>query len=173
MRSFEEVKKRASLPTDTVSLCLAGELVERLAQLERQYADAKPSTSIGEASPKRAIAEQIVALQAEMAESTVDFKLLAMGARTWSKFWAGMPTRGEKESDEDWDERVYPFYADLVSRSCVDPAMSVEQVGELVELIHGGAWNRLANRCITLNMGSVDIPNSDAVSELIGTSEQT
>ena len=173
MSNFDDIKKLAKLPTATVSLCLAGELVERIALLEQQLADAKPATNIGEASPKRVIAEQIAALQEEMRESTVDFHLRAMGARKWSKFWASMPTRGEKEPDEAWDERVFPFYADLVSRSVTDPVMSVAQVDELVELIHGGAWNRLANHCINLNMGAVDVPNSDAVSELIGNSEQT
>lgn len=172
-REFAQVKKLASLPTRTVSLCLAGELVDQLAGLERQLADAKAPTSIGEASPKRVLAEQIVALQEEMRESTVDFHLRAMGARRWSKFWASMPARGEKETDEAWDERVYPFYADLVSRSVTDPVMSIAEVDELTELIHGGAWNRLANNCISLNMGSVDVPNYDAVSELIGISEQT
>jgi hypothetical protein len=172
MTDFDSVKKRATLPTRTVPLCLAGEMVEQIAQLEQQFADAAPPTNIGEASPKRIIAEQIAELQDEMREATVEFQLRAMGARTWAKFWASMPTRAEKESDEAWEERVYPFYADLVSRSCVDPVMSVEQVDELVELIHGGAWSRLANQCITLNMGGIDIPNSAAASELIGTSEQ-
>jgi hypothetical protein len=169
---FDEVKKRASLPTRTVSLCLAGELVEEIARLEQQLADAQPATSLGDVSPKRAIAEQIAAVQDEMRESTVDFHLRAMGARAWARFWASMPTRAEKESDEAWEERAYPFYADLVSRSCTDPVMSVAQIDELVELIHGAAWNRLANQCITLNMGGIDIPNSAAVSELIGISEQ-
>lgn len=172
-RNFSEVKKLASLPTRTVSLCLAGELVEQISDLERQLADAKPATSIGEASPKRVIEEKIAALRAEMAESTEPFKLHAMGARKWSKFWAGMPERQENESGEDWDERAFPFYASLVAKSCVAPVMTVEEVGELADLLSGGSWNQLVLACLALNNGAIDIPNSGAVSDLIGTSEQT
>lgn len=173
MTDFEAVKSRATLPTRTVSLCLAGELVEKITQLERRLAEAKPPTNLGEASPKRIIAEQIGAVQEQMRESTVDFHLRALGARKWAKFWASMPTRAENEAADVWDERIFPFYAEMVSLSCVDPVMSVEQVEELVEVLHSSAWNRLANGCLSLNMGEVDIPNSAAVSELIGTSEQT
>lgn len=173
MTDFDAVKKLASLPTRTVPLCLAGELVDEIENLERQLADAKPPTSIGEASPKRVIGEQIEALREQMRESMVDFHLRAMGARKWTRFWAGLPARAENETTAAWDDRVFPFYADLVSRSCVDPEMTVEQVEELVELINGSGWNQLALACIALNGGSVDIPNSAAASELTGNSEQT
>lgn len=171
-RNFDDIKKLATLPTRTVPLCLAGELVEEIAQLELQLAEAPPPTSLGDPG-KRVIAEQIVETQERMRESTVDFRLRAMGGRAWSKFWASMPTREEKESDDDWGERIFPFYADLVSRSCVDPVMSVEQVGELADVLHAQAWNRLVSSSLNLNMGEVDVPNSDAASELTGTSEQT
>ncbi len=173
MANFDDIKKRASLPTETVPLCLAGELVEQIGRLEQQLADAKPPASLGEASPRRVIAEQIVALQEQMKDATVDFHLRAMGARKWAAFWSTFPQRSEGESGEDYNLRTFPFYADLVSRSCVDPELSAEQVDELVDLIHGSAWNRLANTCLTLNMGSVDVPNSVAASELTGTSGQT
>jgi hypothetical protein len=173
MRDFDEVKKLASLPTRTVPLCLAGELVEEIEQLEQRLEEAKPATSLGEVSPKRAIAEQIVETQERMRDSTVDFRLRAMGSRAWTKFWATLPTRKDDESAEGWGERVFPFYADLVARSCIDPVMSVEQVEELADMLHGRAWNRLAGECMALNMGDVDVPNSVAASDLIGTSEQT
>jgi hypothetical protein len=173
VRDFDEVKKLATLPTRTVLLCLAGELVEEIAQLERQLAEVKPATSLGDASPRRAIAEQIVAVQEQMRESTVEFRLRALPSRSWSKFWASMPVRAEKEADEDWGERLFPFYAELVHRACADPVMSVEQVGELADVLHANAWNRLVSNCLSLNMGEVDVPNSEAVSELTGNSEQT
>jgi len=55
----------------------------------------------------------------------------------------------------------------------VDPEMDVEQVGELADLLHTSAWNKLVSNCLGLNMGSVDVPNSAAASELIGNSGQT
>jgi len=171
-RNFDDVKKLATLPTRTVPLCLAGELVEEIGQLELQLAEAKPAANLGD-DTRRVIAEQIMETQERMRESTVDFRLRAMGGRVWTKFWAAMPTREDKESDDSWAERIFPFYAQLVSRSCVDPVMDVEQVGELADLLHANAWNRLVSNCLNLNMGEVDVPNSVAASELIGNSEQT
>lgn len=173
MTTFDEVKARASLPTRTVTLCLAGELVEEIARLELQLAQAKAPTSIGEASPRRLIAEQIAAKQDQMRESSVDFHLRAMGARAWSTFWASMPERAEGEAARDWEERVFPSYAEMVSRACVEPAMTPEQVAELAEVLHASAWNKLAGAALAVNSGEVDVPNSAAASELIGNSEQT
>ena len=171
-RNFDDVKKLASLPTRTVPLCLAGELVEEHAQLERQLAETKPAVSLGDGT-RRAIAEQILAVEQRMREATVDFRLRAMPSRAWSKFWASMPTHAEKESDDEWGERIFPFYAEMVARSCEDPEMTAEQAAELADILHGRAWNQLVSNCIGLNMGEVDIPNSVAASELIGSSEQT
>jgi len=165
-RDFDEVKKLVTLPTKVVSLCLAGDLIDEITGLERALDDAKPPTNVGEASPKRVIAERIVAVQEQMRDSTVEFHLRAMGSRAWTRFWAGMPARGENEPAEDWGERVFPFYAELVSRSAVDPVMSAEQVAELADLLHAKAWNDLAGACMALNMDEVDVPNSAAASEL-------
>lgn len=174
MTDFETIKSRATLPTRIVSLCLAGELVEEIRQLEQELANAKPPANLGEVPPKRVIAEKIAAAQERMRESTQDFHLRALGARKWSKFWATMPVRAEGETADVWDERVFPFYAEMVALCCAAPVLSIEEVTELAEdVLHSSAWNRLANSCLALNMGEVDIPNSAAASELIGTSEQT
>lgn len=172
-RTFDDVRKLASRPTEVVSLCLAGELVEQLAQLEVQLAAAKPPTNLGEVSPKRAIAEQIVALQDEMREATVDFHLRALPSRQWTVLWAGQPQRKEDESAEDWEPRYFAWQAQVVSQVCVEPAMDVEEVGELVDLLHFIAWQKLYTRAYVLNMGEVDVPNSEAASELTRDSEQT
>lgn len=172
MSSFDDLKKRATLPTRVVPLCLAGELVEQIAGLERQLAELKPATSL-EGSPRQGILEQIAAIQAEMRESTMDFKLRALGARAWGVFWARMPVRDKDELDEPWNERVFPFYLELISRSCVDPEMSPAQVDELADLLHSNAFNVLVSNCLALNMGALDVPNFDAVSELTRDSGQT
>jgi hypothetical protein len=171
--SFDDILKRASLATDTVPLCLAGDLLEQLGQLERQLADAKPATSLEDTSPKRAIAERIVELQAEMREATVDFHLRAMPSRKWSIFYNERPERAEGESAEDWESRYFPWQAQLVSRTCVDPEMTVDQVVELADQLHFHAWAILSGRAYILNMGEVDVPNSDAASVLSQDSETT
>ena len=172
MTDFADIKKRATLPTRTVPLCLAGELVEELQGLEQQFLDLGPAENLGD-SRKRELAEEITTKRGEMREASVDFRLRALPAREWSKLWAHLPTKEEKEADDAFEERRFPFFAEIVSRVCVDPQMSVEQVGELCDIVHSNAWNVLATACIALNSNEVDIPNSVAASELTGTFEQT
>jgi hypothetical protein len=171
MTDFDAVKKLATLPTRTVPLCLAGELVDEYERLERQLGEAKPATSVGDVSPRRAILEQMEDIRDQMRESTVDFRLQALGARPWALFYASQPTRetneaGENvESDEDWEPRNFAWQAKMVSRSCVDPVMTVEQVEELVDLMPLLSWRKLVNSAFLMNMGEVDVPNFDAASE--------
>jgi hypothetical protein len=171
--TFADLRKLASLPTGTVSLCLAGELVDEIAHLERQLAELGAAKSLGDGGERLALAEQIAAKQAEMRQSTVDFRLRALPARDWTRHWAAMPAKKDEETDDDLGERLHRFYAETVSLVVVEPAMTVDEVLELVDLLHASAWNRLANSCLAVNMGSVDVPNSAAASELIGNSEQT
>lgn len=179
MTDFDAVKKLATLPVRTVSLCLAGDLVDEYARLERQLAELKPATNLGDGADKRVILEQMVDIRGRMQESTVDFRLQAIPARPFALFNATRPTRkadkdGEfTEPAEEWEPRIFAWQADLVSRTCADPVMNVEQVGELVDMLHAGSWSQLYSAAYVLNLGEVDIPNSEAASELIRSSEQT
>jgi hypothetical protein len=170
--NFDDIKKKASLPVRVVPLCLAGELVEEHAQLERQLAELKPATSL-EGSGKQTILEALDAVRERMVDATVDFHLKALPARPWALFYSGMPARKEAESDEEWEPRIFAWQADMVSRVCVDPAMTADQVGELVDIIHARSWSVLANAAFMVNMGGIDIPNSVAVSDLTPGTEQT
>jgi hypothetical protein len=170
--NFDDVRKKTSLPTATVSLCLAGELVEHLEDLERQYAEAGAPENLGD-DTKRRLREQIEAKRAEMLDATVDFRLRSMPARQWGLFWANYPVRADGEEEPAYQERLFPFYAEMVSRTVVEPAMSVEEVGEFYDSVGMTTWNALANECMRLNNRKVDIPNSVAVSDLTGPSEQT
>lgn len=172
-RDFAEVRKRATRRTNTVPLCLAGELEDQHEQLERQLLEIKPPTSLGDASPKQHILEQMQAIAEQMREATVDFRLRALPGREWTVFWGDKPERGEKETAKEFEPRLFVFYAELVSRSCFEPEMTADDVGELADLLHGGAWMRLVTACIRLNAGEIDVPNFAAASDLTRDSEQT
>jgi hypothetical protein len=173
MTDFDTLKKLATLPTRTVSLCLAGELVDEYAQLERKLGEVQPRTNLGDVDPRRAILEQMEVIRQQMRGATVDFHLRALRARPWALFHAAQPARKENESDEDFEPRNFIWQADMVSRTCVDPMMTVEQVEELVDLLHIFSWRTLVNAAFVVNAGELDIPNFDAASDLILDSEQT
>jgi hypothetical protein len=154
----------ASLPEETLPLCLAGNLVGELADLQRQRAEAGPATSIGERSPGAVLDDQIGELAERMKAATVVFKLRAMDGKKWDAHYAVMPTRAKDETDEDWLPRRFVWVAQMVALTCVDPVMTGEQVGELVDRLHGLAWDRLSNKCWVLNQGEVEAPNFASVS---------
>jgi hypothetical protein len=173
MTSFDDVLKRASMPSRVLPLCLAGEILEEIDELERQLESAPAPSNLGD-SAKREIAEAIVAAQERMRESTVEFHLRAMPVRGedgWTAFAVRQPDRAENETRGAFLARIFPWHAELVSRTCTDPVMSVEQVGELCDVLHGGAWNALVSACLGLNGGKLDIPNSEAASALTRDSE--
>ena len=172
MANFDDIKKKASLPTRVVSLCLAGDLVEEATRLERQLAELKPATNL-EGSGRQGIVDQLEAVRELMVDATVDFKFRAIGARTWGLFYSGAPARKDNESNEDWEPRNFTWQADMVSRSCIDPVMTAEQVGDLVDEIHARSWAELANAAFMVNMGGIDIPNSVAASDLTPDTSQT
>lgn len=159
MPTFEEVMALASLPEDTVPLCLAGKLVGQVADLQRQRAEAGPATSIGERSPAAIIDDQIRELTERMKAATVAFKLKAMDGKKWDALYARVPVKKKDESDDDYAPRKFVWVAEMVSLTCVDPPMSTDQVGELVDRLHGLAWDRLSNTCWVLNQGEVEAPN--------------
>lgn len=172
MTDFDQVKKLASLPTRVVPLCLAGEIVEEIAELEAKLEATPAPTNLGDGS-RRELAEQIVAAQERMRESTVDFHLKALPAKAWGEFCATQPMREEKEAYWAWRTRTFPWWVEMVSRTATDPAMSPAQATELADLLGGGQFEALADACLELNGGKLDVPNSAAASALIGNSEQT
>jgi hypothetical protein len=173
--NFDDVLKKASPPTRALPLCLAGEVLEEIDELEQRLERTPAPTSLGD-STRREIAEAILAAQERMHESTVVFHLRAMPVRGeggWTAFMIRQPERAQNESRETYQARLFPWYAELVSRTVVDPAMSVQQVEELADHLHGGAWNQLAAACMELNGGKLDVPNSEAASAMTRDSEPT
>jgi hypothetical protein len=172
---FDEVRKRASRPTRTVPLYLDGEAVGELEELERQLESAPAPKNLGDGT-RREIAERILEVQQRLEESLVTFKLMALPVRgedSWILLVERQPTRAEGESAEVWQGRIFPWYAEMVSRTVIDPAMSVEQVCELVDLLHQASWNTLAGACLDVNGRKVDVPNSAAASVLTSGSDET
>lgn len=171
---FDDVKKKASRRTDTVPLCLAGELVEEYNRLADQLAGIKPATSLGDGPDKQGLLEQMEAVRQLMVEATVEFRLRALAPRPWALFNATQPTMKDGETEEQYRERNFPWQCDLVSRTCYDPVMTAAQVEELVELLPNWAsWLKLANRCYLVNIGGFDVPNFVAASAPTDNSDQT
>lgn len=166
MPTFDEILAQASLPEDTVTLCLNGVLANQVHDLERQLLNAQAPTSLGERSQASVIAEQIEALREQMRASEVDFRLRALPGREWRKLHNRLPVRSQSSSDEEFNDRFFAWTTELVSRSCFEPAMAPEQVIDLVDRLPGSSWDALSGAAWALNAGKVNVPFSSAVSAL-------
>lgn len=161
-RTFAEIKGLASLAETTVRLVLGGEHLEQLRQLEKQLQDAPLPQSLADANPARLIAEQIVALQEEMAGSEIEFRLRAMPGRQWDRLKMVQPVRHKNETDDAYADRFFDWTARLVSMTCVEPVMTPAEVAELVDLMPGSSWDELSGAAWGLNSGKLTIPFSAA-----------
>lgn len=166
---IEEALAGAELPETTVELCLRRDLVAQFRDLERQLATASREVpSLGERAPARVVAEQLEALREEMTRRSVRFRLRAMPALDWSVFHTRMPQRGNDDDAEKYArDKWYPWVAELVSRCCVDPKMSVEQIGRLVDRLSAAQWDELCDAAWGLNANREGVPFSEAASAVI------
>lgn len=172
MTSFEDVLAKAEgRPESTVSLCLAANLVAQHQQLERDLAVASDKAmSLGEPAPRKAIATRIAELERQMADASAEFRLRAMAPLEWTRFLRTQPTPSKDESEEDWDNRWYEWTLSLVAAVCYEPAMTPEQVGQLVPNLSASQWANLADAAMALNSRRESIPFSAAASALTATS---
>lgn len=166
--SIDEILATARRPEDTVPICLRGDLVSAFHELERRLpVAATVAANLGERAEVSVIAEQMQALREEMAEAEVPFLLRALPPKQWTKFHLTHPNeKGKDETPEAFEERVYRWTCEAVALTCVEPAMTPEQVDELVPLLSTRQWFDLYQRAITLNTGDVSVPFSEAASEL-------
>jgi plasmid stability protein len=92
--TFEELIAQAKRPGTSVSLCLRGDLTAPYRELERKLRPrAAPHRRSGERSEAAVIAEQMRALETQMAEATTTFTLEAMPRRPGPT--STRPSRGQ------------------------------------------------------------------------------
>lgn len=166
MAKFEDIKARASRPATVVSLCLDGEALGEIRELERQLGETYIPTSLEDRNPATEIVEQIKARQERAKESYVDFHLRAVRGPDWAPFWSGRPVVDEGESSEAFNVRWFDFVCRMVSLTCVDPVMTPEQVAELVDEMPADSWAELSEEVWALNTNKVTVPFSAAASAM-------
>lgn len=170
MSDIEEIIASAKPKEQTVPVCVRGDLNARIEDLERQLADAqgwKPAT-LAEASPVRALAEQIEACRAEMKEHEHVFRFRAIEPRAWSDLLAAHP--GDKDKGEVFNDA---FPAAAVAACAVDPVMNVDQVERLSNVLNQGQWDELFTAAWRCNTRSLEIPFSVLASATLSNTEQS
>lgn len=170
--SFDDLIAGATLPTTTVTLCVAGELQAQWEDLERELQDAidAEDDSLASGGESREIAERMDALREAMRAYERTVKFQALSQRAYSDLLAKHPPRKDNEDDQARSLNIETFPPALIAACAVEPVMTEEQVKQLAELLTNWQFNELFGASFMLNRSPVSIPKSVTVSEILANS---
>jgi hypothetical protein len=161
-----------------VPVCMHADLTAEHEELERQLdrATTQPRDSLAAGSSASDLSEQIAALEEQMRDHTVVFKMQALPRPKWKALVEAHPPR--RTDDGDLDERdkyigVGPDFFPVMIRACtVEPNLS-DDVWALLfdEKLTDRQFDELSNAAWGLNRRDVDVPFSRAASRIRETSD--
>lgn len=160
MASIDDILGQMKLPERIYNLCVRADLRAEWEQAEKALAvaelEARDSLA-GMSAAGKALAKKLRELEAEMEQYAAPIRLRALTYRGLSDLLAAHPPR------EDKDEPSFntdTFGVGLLAACAVDPVMSEEQAGQLIDGLTHGQWDDLFNTLWSLNRSGVDIPKS-------------
>jgi hypothetical protein len=173
MSALDEILSHAALPERTIDLCLRGDLVARMQDLEAELVAAREaSKSIEDTAPRR-LAEQIEALRAEMKSATVTFRLRGLPRRTWADLVATHEPDPKQSGHRALGYNPHTLFPALAKACIVDPALTDEQWDRLEGALSAGQFDELANAALAVTRREVDVPFSLAASATLASSDET
>jgi hypothetical protein len=170
MASIDDILGQLKLPERVYPLCMRADLRAEWEAAEAELAAAERSvldSLAGSSKATAAAAKRVQQLEAEMAEHTVHLKLRALTHRAWSDLLAKHPPRPDTD-DTTWNSET--FGVALLAACAVDPVMTEDQAGTLVDRLTLGQWNDLVLVLYNINTDRVDVPKSRRASVLLQSS---
>lgn len=141
-----DVIAKTKAKTSRVRIMLDGDLLDRHAVLSADLDTAAEED-------KQRIAEEIVDVEAEMADAEVEFVQRGMGRARWRALLAAHPPSDvQKAQGIEFDPDTFPTAA--IADSLIEPVMTVEQVRELEEHLDEVQFAELWGACLKANIGS-------------------
>lgn len=163
------MRKGARLPERTVPVCLRGDLVAEVEDLEWQLAAQDPGPdSLEEGGADGVLSARIADLREQMRDNTYPVRLRAMPRPVWRAFVADHPPRRDDNNEIVPDDRVMEvnvetFYDDLIRDSVIDPDLSSDaDWTEFVDGLTDYQFSELGAAAWALNRQEVSVPLSPA-----------
>jgi hypothetical protein len=85
---------------------------------------------------------------------------------------ANPPTKDQLKRDPRIDHNPETFPIAAIAASCLEPAVTVEDVGRLERALPSTVFDVLWARCIDANIGGIDAPKSAAAGLILRASER-
>lgn len=189
MSDFASKMAGAQAPSRTVEICLRGDLVAELEELERQAERARTEQSPSKEDATAAqVVERIRALQEQMRDATEVFRLRALPPRRYRALREQHPPRRDAAGEPNRGDAALGFNRDtfvhaLIPLCTIEPQLTDEQWRQLLgdtetraaeleaqgeddEVVDGlltySQFLELGNTCWDLNEGDVSVPFSPA-----------
>lgn len=151
--NIEELLEQAQLPQKTASICIRTDLVARWEELHAEFKQADTEAkSLGEPSPRAAIARELQELQEQLNQHRVTFTFEALPTGEYSQLLEQHPGQGSKKLNTD---TLLPA---LLARCCINPVMTEQQATALVAKLSLGQADELFTAAWNVNQSTVDIP---------------
>lgn len=158
MSAIEDLLKQVKPATASVRVCLRGDLLGDLDLVNddlEQYDGWEPS-SMSDPDPRTDLKARKAELEAQMRAESAVFRFKAIGDKAWSDLLAAHPPREGKEEEENWDATTFPTA--LLAASAVEPAMTIEQAGQLMDGLTLNQRNTLFGASMSACVREVSIP---------------
>lgn len=173
MTSIKELlETKAKRPERTQHVCLAADLVDRHQILSAELAEALQKERNGGTSPKRVaeksksseIAAAITAVEAEMAEATVEIKLRAVVPTEWRDWRNAHPAREDVVLDEQLGLDSDALIDDMTRRCIVSPVFDDDDWAKWRAEVANAEQLSLALTVYSLHEQRVNVPKSPLAS---------
>jgi hypothetical protein len=169
MASIEDLLAQARPVTRTARLCLRGDLIAAREDAERRLLAARiEDDRSNEPDTAPAIAEEIVALEAEQDAAGVEFTVRALSRTAWQKLLEANPATEQDEKNGLDYGAGFPTAA--IAACCSDPEMTLDQVNQLLDVISTNQYMLLWGTVMAVNLGADDLPKSVAATATLHSS---
>lgn len=177
-KSLDDILATAKLPEDTFPICLRADLqaeweqaAAALQDLDEAFdADAdrdRANTTAGMARQRKQAAERVQAIEARMADETLEFTIRGLPFADYNRLILKHPARDGSATDRAFGFNTDTLFPDLIRACVVTPQVTDEQWTLLLSKLTDRQWDRFTSAAIEVNRrqdGSV--PFSQRASEL-------
>ncbi|MFI6302176.1 hypothetical protein ACIBCH_09915 [Amycolatopsis thailandensis] len=161
----------------TVRLCLRADLQADWERFDAELLKLKRRTSYTlavEVTPEeKALAEQIQALEEQMAAATVEMRVEALPRKAWRELCLEHQPREGNAADAGLLVNTDTFYDALIGACLVDPVLSKKQLEKLLDKLSSYQFDKLCDAAWGVNRRDVEVPFSSTASHTITSSGGT
>lgn len=163
MTTIDDLLAEITVREKTVKLLLRQDLLDEHARLDAELVATLNTDAEENRDPLGPeLADRLLQFETEIEQAKRPFRFRAIGKKAWADLLAQHPpTRDQTMINARIDHNPKTFPAAAIAASCVDPKMTVEQVGQLEEKLNLAQFEILWGGCLDANVGGgVDNPKS-------------